>query len=116
MNSRETFAAVSGMNMLAHWSGVTEIRKPIVAAVNGFALGGGCELAMSCDIIIAAETAQFGQPEIKLGTIPGVGGTQRLIRAIGKYKAMELILTGDMLSAEQAERAGLVSRVVPTAD
>merc|ERR550514_1303224 len=113
MNSRETFAAVSGMNMLAHWSGVSEIRKPIVAAVNGFALGGGCELAMSCDIILAAESAQFGQPEILLGTIPGVGGTQRLTRAVGKSKAMEWVLTGDRFSASDAEKAGLVSRVVP---
>merc|ERR1719231_1062527 len=115
MNSRTNLADVRRDNMLAHWAGVSSIRKPIVAAVNGFALGGGCELAMSCDIILAAADAKFGQPEIKLGTIPGVGGTQRLIRAIGKYKAMELVLTGDMLSAEEAERAGLVSRVVPTA-
>jgi enoyl-CoA hydratase/carnithine racemase len=116
MSSREHYADVRNIDMLAHWSGISSVRKPIVAAVNGFALGGGCELAMSCDIIIAAEDAKFGQPEIKLGTIPGVGGTQRLIRAIGKYKAMELILTGDMLSATEAERAGLVSRVVATAD
>lgn len=116
MHSRSDYATVRNQDMLAHWSGVSDVRKPIVAAVNGFALGGGCELAMSCDIIIAAEDAKFGQPEIKLGTIPGVGGTQRLIRAIGKYKAMELILTGDMLTAAQAESAGLVSRVVPTAD
>merc|ERR1719377_286260 len=116
MNGRADFATVFSESMLAHWSGVSSVRKPIIAAVNGFALGGGCELAMSCDIIIAAQDAKFGQPEIKLGTIPGVGGTQRLIRAIGKYKAMELVLTGDMLSATEAERAGLVSRVVPTAD
>lgn len=116
MHSREGFPQVQAQNMLEHWSGVSSVRKPIVAAVNGFALGGGCELAMSCDIIIAAEDAKFGQPEIKLGTIPGVGGTQRLTKAIGKYKAMELVLTGDMLTAEQAERAGLCSRVVPTAD
>merc|ERR1719487_499903 len=116
MHSRAGFSDVKADNMLSHWSGVSDVRKPIVAAVNGFALGGGCELAMSCDIIIAAEDAKFGQPEIKLGTIPGVGGTQRLIRAIGKYKAMELVLTGDMLSAAEAERAGLVSRVVPTAN
>merc|ERR1719335_2043800 len=104
MNSREHYADVRNIDMLAHWSGISSVRKPIVAAVNGFALGGGCELAMSCDIIIAAEDAKFGQPEIKLGTIPGVGGTQRLIRAIGKYKAMELVLTGAMLTAEEAER------------
>jgi len=113
MNSRTTYAEVRHGDMLAHWSGVSHIRKPIIAAVNGFALGGGCELAMSCDIIIAAEAAKFGQPEIKLGTIPGVGGTQRLLRAVGKSRAMELVLTGDMLTAAEAERAGLVSRVVP---
>jgi len=112
MNSREGYPEVREQNMLAHWSKVSSIRKPIIAAVNGFALGGGCELAMSCDIILASEDAKFGQPEIKLGTIPGVGGTQRLIRAIGKSKAMELVLTGDMLTAEQAEKAGLVARVI----
>jgi enoyl-CoA hydratase/carnithine racemase len=112
MGSRTTYAEVRTQAMLAHWSGVSNIRKPIIAAVNGFALGGGCELAMSCDIIIASEKAKFGQPEIKLGTIPGVGGTQRLIRAVGKSKAMEWTLTGDMISAADAERAGLVSRVV----
>jgi len=113
MHSRSSYSDVRHDNMLAHWSAITGIRKPIVAAVGGFALGGGCELAMSCDIIIASEAAKFGQPEIKLGTIPGVGGTQRLVRAIGKSKAMELVLTGEMLSAAQAESAGLVSRVVP---
>eukprot|EP00913_Durusdinium_trenchii_P035010 g32750.t1 len=113
MNSRSNYSDTRKDNMLAHWSAISSIRKPIVAAVGGFALGGGCELAMSCDIIIASEAAKFGQPEIKLGTIPGVGGTQRLIRAVGKSKAMELILTGDMLSAEEAEKAGLVARVVP---
>merc|ERR1719221_1192349 len=114
MNSRATYAEVKRCNMLAHWSGVSNIRKPIIAAVNGFALGGGCELAMSCDIIIASEKAKFGQPEIKLGTIPGCGGTQRLLRAIGKSKAMEWILTGDMYTAAEAEKIGLVARVVPS--
>ncbi|CAE8640237.1 unnamed protein product [Polarella glacialis] len=113
MHSREGYSDVRGENMLAHWNSVSNTRKPIVAAVGGFALGGGCELAMACDIIIASEDAKFGQPEIKLGTIPGVGGTQRLIRAVGKSKAMEWILTGEMISAQEAERAGLVSRVVP---
>lgn len=97
----------------SNWETASKARKPVIAAVAGFALGGGCELAMMCDFIIAAENAKFGQPEIKLGIIPGAGGTQRLIRAIGKAKAMELILTGDMMDAQAAEKAGLVSRVVP---
>jgi enoyl-CoA hydratase len=95
------------------WETLRSIRKPIIAAVSGFALGGGCEVAMMCDIIIAADKARFGQPEIKLGIIPGAGGTQRLPRAIGKAKAMDLALTGRMMDAQEAERAGLVSRVVP---
>ena len=95
------------------WEHIRSIRKPVIAAVSGFALGGGCELAMMCDFIIAADNAKFGQPEIKLGIIPGAGGTQRLPRAVGKAKAMDLALTGRMMNAEEAERAGLVSRVVP---
>jgi enoyl-CoA hydratase len=95
------------------WERVAQCRKPVVAAVAGFALGGGCEMAMMCDIIIAAENAKFGQPEITLGIIPGAGGTQRLTRAIGKAKAMDLVLTGRMMDAAEAERSGLVARVVP---
>ncbi|SIR14969.1 enoyl-CoA hydratase [Pseudacidovorax sp. RU35E] len=96
-----------------NWESVRSIRKPVIAAVSGFALGGGCELAMMCDFIIAADNARFGQPEIKLGVIPGAGGTQRLPRAVGKAKAMDMALTGRMMDAAEAERAGLVSRVVP---
>ena len=99
-----------------NWEAIRRIRKPVIAAVAGFALGGGCELAMMCDFIVAADTARFGQPEIKLGIIPGAGGTQRLPRAVGKAKAMDLVLTGRMMDAAEAERAGLVSRVVPAAE
>ena len=99
----------------AGWDALARVRKPVVAAVAGFALGGGCELAMMCDLIIAADTAKFGQPEIKLGVIPGIGGTQRLTRAVGKAKAMDLCLTGRMMDAAEAERSGLVARVVPAA-
>ena len=100
----------------AEWEALARVRKPVIAAVAGFALGGGCELAMMCDIIIAGDNAKFAQPEIKLGIIPGMGGTQRLVRAIGKSKAMEMCLTGRMMDAAEAERSGLVARVVPVAE
>jgi enoyl-CoA hydratase len=105
--------AYKGDYITRNWEHIRSVRKPVIAAVAGFALGGGCELAMMCDFIIAAETAKFGQPEIKIGVIPGAGGTQRLPRAIGKAKAMDMVLTSRMMDAAEAERAGLVSRVVP---
>jgi len=110
------FSSIYNTQLYKEFDHISSIRKPIIAAVNGFALGGGCELAMSCDFIIAADTARFGQPEIKLGTIPGLGGTQRFTRAVGKARAMEIILTGDMMNAEEAVSRGLASRVVPLAD
>jgi enoyl-CoA hydratase len=112
----KTYMQAYKSDFIASWERISRCRKPVIAAVAGFALGGGCELAMSCDLIIAADTAKFGQPEIKLGIMPGAGGTQRLIRAVGKSKAMELCLTGRMMDAAEAERAGLVTRVVPAAD
>ena len=105
--------AYKGDYITRNWEAIRSIRKPVIAAVSGFALGGGCELAMMCDFIIAADNAKFGQPEIKLGVIPGAGGTQRLPRAVGKSKAMDMALTGRMMDATEAERSGLVSRVVP---
>ena len=114
--AKYSFAEVYGSNYISrNWETIRSIRKPVIAAVSGFALGGGCELAMMCDFIIAADNARFGQPEIKLGVIPGAGGTQRLPRAVGKSKAMDMALTGRMMDAAEAERAGLVSRVVPLA-
>ena len=109
----KSFADVFLGDFISRWENVSKTRKPVIAAVAGFALGGGCELAMMCDFILAADTAKFGQPEIKLGVMPGAGGTQRLTRFVGKSKAMEMLLTGRMIDAEEAERCGLVSRVVP---
>ncbi len=112
----KTYPAVYLEDFITAWDRVGQRRKPLVAAVAGFALGGGCELAMMCDFILAADTAKFGQPEIKLGVMPGAGGTQRLARFVGKAKAMEMCLTGRTMDAAEAERSGLVSRVVPAAD
>lgn len=109
----KTFMQAFGEDFISSWQRITRCRKPIIAAVAGYALGGGCELAMMCDFIIAADTAKFGQPEISIGVIPGSGGTQRLTRFVGKSKAMDMCLTGRMMDAAEAERAGLVSRVVP---
>ena len=114
--SGQSFADMYASNFFAGWEKVTATRKPWIAAVAGYALGGGCEVAMMADFIIAADTARFGQPEIKLGVSPGMGGSQRLTRAIGKAKAMEMCLTGRMMDAAEAERSGLVARVVPAAD
>jgi enoyl-CoA hydratase len=109
----KTYMQAYKEDFIGTWDRVARCRKPVIAAVAGFALGGGCELAMMCDIVIAAETAKFGQPEIKLGVMPGAGGTQRLIRCVGKAKAMEMCLTGRVMDAAEAERSGLVSRIVP---
>jgi len=113
--AEKTFAEAYLGDFAANWDRAATVRKPVIAAVGGFALGGGCELAMQCDIIIAADNAKFGQPEIKLGVIPGIGGTQRFTRAVGKAKAMDIMLTGRMMDVIEAERAGLVARIVPLA-
>ncbi|MFZ1680785.1 MAG: enoyl-CoA hydratase [Rhizobiaceae bacterium] len=110
------FSSAYAADLFGQWEAATRVRKPIIAAVAGYALGGGCELAMMCDFIIAADNAKFGQPEITLGVMPGMGGSQRLTRAVGKAKAMDLCLTGRMMDATEAERAGLVARVVPLAE
>jgi enoyl-CoA hydratase len=110
------FTEVQASDFIAKWQSIAAHRKPVIAAVAGYALGGGCELAMMCDIVLAADNARFGQPEINLGTIPGAGGTQRLTRAIGKAKAMEMVLTGRQMDAAEAERSGLVARVVPLSE
>jgi enoyl-CoA hydratase len=109
-----SFSDAYASDMFGGWEAMNRVRTPLIAAVSGYALGGGCELAMMCDILLAADTARFGQPEITLGVIPGMGGSQRLTRAVGKAKAMEMCLTGRMMDAEEAERSGLVSRIVPT--
>lgn len=116
MKDKSYMDAYKGDFITGNWERIVSCRKPVIAAVAGYALGGGCETAMMCDFIIAADNAKFGQPEIKLGIIPGAGGTQRLTRAVGKAKAMDLCLSGRMMDAEEAERAGLVSRIVPLAD
>lgn len=111
-----SFSEVFGLDFFADWGKLAAVRTPLIAAVGGYALGGGCELAMMCDVLIAADTAKFGQPEIKLGVLPGMGGSQRLTRAVGKAKAMDMILTGRTIDAAEAERIGLVSRTVPADD
>lgn len=115
MESKSFVDVYAGDFITSSWERIATCRKPVIAAVAGYALGGGCELAMMCDFILAADTAKFGQPEIKLGIIPGSGGTQRLTRFVGKSKAMEMVLTGRMMDAAEAERCGLVSRIVPAA-